>query len=124
LLYDEALEALAFSARKRKTPVGAAKALHLLAPAYFPLWDQEIAKACGCNWHNSAQAATKYLGFMKQVQATIVSLERQFTTVGRPDDVAADQPLATFLSLRAGRPKTMLKLLDECFYAKYTKGWF
>jgi hypothetical protein len=28
-------------------PVGAAKALHLLAPAFFPLWDRRIAKAYG-----------------------------------------------------------------------------
>ena len=38
-LFAEALDALAFTVEKRKTPVGAAKAFHVLAPDFFPLWD-------------------------------------------------------------------------------------
>jgi hypothetical protein len=42
------------SARARKkecaSPVAVAKALHLLAPGYFPLWDLEIANAYGCGY--------------------------------------------------------------------------
>jgi hypothetical protein len=121
-LFDEALDALAY-AEGRKTPVGAAKALHILAPSFFPLWDQEIAKRCGCNWYRPDQAAAKYLAFMQYAQTAIASLEMQFANGGRPSAIPDAPNLASALSARAGRPKTMLKLLDECLYARHTKGW-
>src|SRR5262245_45793670 len=42
-LFQDFLEALKICQGKckgRRTPVGVAKALHLLAPAFFPLWDE------------------------------------------------------------------------------------
>src|ERR1051325_5999064 len=44
----EFLDALRICEGKKKgvgSPVGVAKALHLLAPGFFPLWDEKIAKA-------------------------------------------------------------------------------
>lgn len=43
-------------------PVGAAKCLHLLAPAFFPLWDRAIAKAYHLKLDGGA--ANEYLKFM------------------------------------------------------------
>lgn len=50
-LFASALEALAIAEGKsqgHRSPVGVAKALHLLAPSFFPLWDKAIADAYGC----------------------------------------------------------------------------
>jgi hypothetical protein len=46
-------------------PVGAAKALHLLAPRYFPLWDRAIATASGCGLGPMGSNASRYWRFMQ-----------------------------------------------------------
>ncbi len=46
----------------KKSPVANAKALHLLAPDFFPLWDQNIAIHYKCKYYNLSD--TKYLQFM------------------------------------------------------------
>ena len=49
-LFKEFLEALQIDSGKysgRKSPVGVSKALHLLAPNFFPIWDNRIARAYG-----------------------------------------------------------------------------
>ena len=97
-LYDEFLSALRIAEGKcqgRRSPVAVAKALHLLAPAFFPLWDDKIAKAYGC-WY-------EYIPFLRKM----VDLAR---LVG--PGLALIDP-----------GKTVLKVIDEYNYAKYTKGW-
>jgi hypothetical protein len=49
-------------------PVGAAKALHLLAPRFFPLWDTKIAVAYGLGGAQAGRNAERYLRFMEVVQ--------------------------------------------------------
>jgi hypothetical protein len=104
-LFNEMLKALRICEGKKKgagSPVGVAKALHLLAPAYFPLWDLKIARAYGCNY--SEQPASKYLIFlrkMKELRATLIEEGVTFNEPGR----------------RA------LKVLDEYNYARFTKKW-
>jgi hypothetical protein len=83
----------------RRTPVGVAKALHLLAPSFFPLWDEKVAKGYGCYY--ALDAPGKYLAFFKKTKG-----------------IAED--LAPSINVQA---KTLLKLIDEYNYAKYTKGW-
>jgi hypothetical protein len=46
-------------------PVGAAKALHLLAPRFFPLWDTAIAQAYGVGGARAARNAERYVLFME-----------------------------------------------------------
>ena len=82
-----------------RSPVAAAKTLHLLAPDFFPLWDNKIALGYDCNY--SRRPAQRYLSFIKKVQ-----------------DVARN---VTGVSLPAG--KTLLKLIDEYNYAKFTRKW-
>lgn len=50
--------------KERKSPVAVAKALHLLAPNFFPLWDNEIAKAYKCRF-TKTDSAKKYIAFCK-----------------------------------------------------------
>src|SRR5215211_8690787 len=45
-------------------PVGAAKALHLLAPQFFPLWDRAIAKAYTLALRERGKNAERYRRFI------------------------------------------------------------
>lgn len=102
-LFDGLLDALdvpnAARSKGRRSPVAAAKALHLLAPAFFPLWDLRIANALACRY--SEQPARAYVAFCWKTKA-----------------------LAEHVSPFVDRPeKTLLKLIDEYNYARFTKGW-
>ena len=58
----------------RKSPVAVAKALHLLAPNFFPLWDNKIAGAYGCYFNNNS--AEKYVSFCKTMEDTSGALKK------------------------------------------------
>ncbi len=77
-------------------PVGAAKALHLFAPAYFPLWDREIAKKA----YNVSLDEAGYLAMMRLVKT-------QLKNIPQIPEVKV----------------TLLKLIDEYNYCHYTKSW-
>jgi len=85
---------------KTKSPVAVAKALHLLSPAFFPLWDESIANGYGFNY--GTEPAGKYYLFCGKMKAIA-------ETVGSYDNIPEDV--------------TILKLIDEYNYAKYTKKW-
>jgi hypothetical protein len=80
-------------------PVGAAKALHLLAPRFFPLWDRDIAADAGCRLVKSGANAPRYLEFMKINRDEVVDLGGE---------------------ARCGTD--VLKRLDELNYC-YARGW-
>jgi len=86
----------------RKSPVAVAKALHLLAPTFFPLWDERIAKKYGC-YYNSCPAK-EYIRFMK--------LMKRFA-----------KKVKNYIAPSNYQNKTLLKLIDEFNYSKYTKRW-
>jgi len=97
------LDALRIKEGKKKdckSPVAVAKALHLLAPSFLPIWDDKIARAYAC--HYNPNPDRKYVAFAYQMQA----LARQ---------------LQEHVPPACGR--TFLKLIDEYNYAKHTKGW-
>jgi len=99
-LFRQFLDALQIANGKRKgwkSPVGVAKALHLLGPGFFPLWDNRIARGYGC--HYAYQPAEKYVTFSYKMKEIARQIEK-------PDD-----------------NKTILKLIDEYNYAKFTKKW-
>lgn len=85
------VQALFSAFREALGPVGAAKALHLLGPDFFPLWDNAIAKA-----YHTKLTAEGYWEFMQETQA-------QYTAIA----TGSDRPL--------------LKQLDEYNFVKYTK---
>lgn len=102
-LFVDFLNALKISEGKlkgRQSPVSVAKALHLLAPNFFPLWDDKIAKAYRC--HYSADPGGKYVAFMA-ISKNMVECLR-----GR---------------VPVPPPSTILKVIDEYNYAKFTKKW-
>jgi len=101
-LFAKFLEALQIDSGKKrgtKSPVAVAKALHLLAPKFFPIWDDKIARAYRCYYNENP--AEKYVSFCR-ITKTIVNEVRKY--IGRSD-------------------KTLIKLIDEYNYSKYTKKW-
>jgi hypothetical protein len=97
------LDALRIKEGKKKdfkSPVAVAKALHLLAPDFLPLWDDKIARGYDCYYN--LQPDQKYVTFAYKMR----SLAQQLQEHVPPD---------------CGR--TLLKLIDEYNYAKHTKGW-
>jgi len=83
----------------KKSPVSASKALHLLAPKFFPLWDEKIARAYRCYYN--ANPAEKYISFCKNTK------------------IIADK--VKDCNIQSDR--TLIKLLDEYNFSKYTKKW-
>ena len=83
----------------RRSPVAVAKALHLLAPHFFPLWDDKIAKAYKCRYGKNPAAT--YVGFMRLMKSIAAGLQGNTRTDG----------------------SSILKLIDEYNYAKFTKKW-
>jgi hypothetical protein len=101
-LFEAFLDGLAIAEGKSKgfrSPVSVAKALHLLAPGFFPLWDNKIARAYRC--HYSHNPSGQYLQFMKISKGMAESLRGKIETRG----------------------STLLKVIDEYNYVKFTKGW-
>jgi len=82
-------------------PVGMAKALHALAPDFFPPWDHRIADAYGINlmW-----VGTETKGFYWKRFATFMAIRRK---------------QVESLSSRVASP---LKALDEWDYMRITRG--
>ena len=101
-LFNQFLEALQIVSGKiqgRKSPVAVAKTLHLLAPKFFPLWDDKIAKAYGCYYNKNP--AEKYISFCN-ITKSIADKIKDY--IIRSD-------------------KTLTKLIDEYNYSKYTQKW-
>jgi hypothetical protein len=97
------LEALRIKEGKKKdckSPVAVAKALHLLAPGFLPLWDDKIAKGYGCYYNLDPDR--HYVTFAYKMQAIARRLQEY---------------------VPPGCGRTFLKLIDEYNYAKHTKGW-
>lgn len=84
-----------------RSPVSVAKALHMLAPGFFPLWDSKIAKAYGYNYSSNPKG--KYVAFCEDMKEIADKLHPH---------VEIEET-----------GKTLLKLIDEYNYAKYTQNW-
>lgn len=95
-----ATEIIEGSKKGNRSPVSVAKALHILCPDFFPLWDESIAKKYGCYY--SYEPEIKYLNFS--------NLIKEFARV-----------VKEYKGYPKGR--TLIKLIDEYNYSKYTKEW-
>ena len=105
-IFNELLNALISIGKdgvNRKSPVAVAKALHLLAPAFFPLWDIAIAKGYGCYWYYSEDASSKYIAFSKKIT--------DFCNYLKQNNVTDKTGM------------TLIKIVDEYNYSKFTQQW-
>jgi hypothetical protein len=78
-------------------PVGAAKALHVLAPEFFPIWDTTIAQAAGYYFGKRGTNANRYWRWILDIKAEC-------------DEVGGQQQWGPGL----------LKRIDEFKYCRYT----
>jgi hypothetical protein len=79
-------------------PVGSAKALHLLAPEFFPLWDLAIAAKCGVRLGEIGTNGERYWRFMKRARRQCLELRREGVT-----------------------GNDLLKRIDEYNYCRFTR---
>ena len=86
------------------SPVSVGKALHLLCPTFFPLWDNKIAKSYDCLWRSSTSSFDNYWKFMGINKQQIFRLYKDHNI---PSDLNGLNPL---------------KLIDEYNYARFTLG--
>lgn len=103
--FDEALRVPGDGGR-RHSPVSVSKALHLLCPDFFPLWDQYIAAEYGCSYKKK-DPLNAYIRFVELTK----------DRVGEISKFLLDEP--ELLSAN-GFCKTPLKLFDEYNYATIT----
>jgi hypothetical protein len=85
--------------------VGAAKALHLLAPRLFPLWDRAIAKGYHVPLRKNGSNSGLYWGFMRISKGQCLALREE----GWPGDNTGEW-----------REDNALKAIDEYNYCRYT----
>jgi hypothetical protein len=97
--------------------------LHTIAPRFFPIWDQAIARKYGCYWYAYGKAASSYVRFMQPSRDLVAALEAEYAQRGKAAGLPPAKDLAGALSKPSGRPKSLLKFLDEYNYAKYTGKW-
>lgn len=107
-LFDQFFEATMLVSDKikdRKSSVSVAKALHVLAPTFFPLWDSSIAesyaKASGKKYESKSE---EYIYFCKQIKYI-------YEHVKNYEGLKNDNKLSK---------KNLIKLIDEYNYSKYT----
>lgn len=89
-----------------ESPVSAGKALHLLAPNFFPLWDQYIAPAYDCPYMGEL-ASVAYIAFTRTIRAIAAHLTAELASAGE-------------LHKEWLSRKPLLKRIDEYNYMKYT----
>ena len=117
-LFGKLLTALHVKQNDKRSPVGVAKALHLLAPNFFPLWDVKIAQRNGVYWYDSGNAAHRYIEHMEDAKNVIIELEGKYRSGERGGlPHARDLAAALKADSKRGYEKKMLKYLDECYYA-------
>ncbi|GAI70151.1 unnamed protein product, partial [marine sediment metagenome] len=85
----------------KRSPVSVSKCLHLLAPNFFPLWDRKIAQEYKCGY---VKRPNEQYYFFCEKAKHISAIIKDYKECKRSG-------------------KSILKLLDEYNYAKYTKGW-
>jgi hypothetical protein len=101
--------------RARRTPVGVAKALHFLAPRFFPMWDTRIARESGCAWSPARSAASCYLRFIAQIRGICESLVDGYAAANGVDHESAMRAIIDGCC-SGDSPRSLVKLVDEYAY--------
>jgi hypothetical protein len=117
-LFQLLLEPLA--AGGRRTPVGVAKALHLLAPRFLPLWDGRIARRYRCVWSNKKSAVLRYLEFLEKIQTICNHVVRDYADTNGIGMHLAASRVEEECSFNEKR-RTLVKLVDEYNYVTFVR---
>jgi hypothetical protein len=98
--------ALGHADGKGESPVGTGKALHLLAPNFFPIWDGYIAEAYNCPFTNEFPQVA-YFVFCGRMRKIAIELKEELAE--------ADVAIGAWLL-----QKPLLKRIDEYNYVTFT----
>lgn len=129
-IFDSFLNATAGKNPKftRRTVTGTSKALSLLAPCLFPMCDEDISQAYGCWWVYSDFGFIEYIKFMKYMKILAEQLVAQYSkkhnikSLNKAEMLLVDE-IRTYSGDVYQYNKSLLKIIDEYNYAKYTKKW-
>lgn len=128
-LFSELVEAVKSVKKEARTPVGTAKALHMLAPGFFSIWDNKIAEKYGVHWSQRGERAPQlYVEFQhltSQVADNVLKSYEMEWNVSR--DIAVEHlckkwyPRVAIAVYPSKRPilKSLTKMIDEYNYAKF-----
>ena len=127
-LFSNFLESTAGKNKKftRRSPTAVSKALNLLAPKCFPLWDEAISQEYDCWWMHSDFGAMQYIRFMKLAKVQCVDITTEYSKAHSISNLdSAEQRLTQECASISGKiyDISLLKIIDEYNYARYTKHW-
>lgn len=111
------------SARGKKTPVGIAKALHLLAPSFLPLWDGRIARKYRCGWSRKNPFASCYLRFVGEIQRVCEYIVADYVKTNRVTTRIAVKQIEEHCSF-GDFGRSLVKLVDEYNFEKFVRPEF
>ena len=118
-LYNELLHLLTVKKKNKtslSTPVGVAKALHILAPRYFPLWDREIARKSG---HSIGMSPYSYQRFGEKARQLVKRLVQTTLLASRARSEDAALAWLKEQTCTRGLSKTWVKFADEYNYVRH-----
>lgn len=88
---------------------GASKVLHILNPDFFMMWDDKIRCGYGCYKNDEG-----YFNFLLRSQLEIQEVIQTYNQSSYKGQISQ--------YIYQGRPRSILKLMDEYNFARYTKG--
>jgi hypothetical protein len=129
-LFEELMEAVKSLRRGIKTPVGTAKALHMLAPDFFSIWDNKIASKYRVHWSQGGEGSPQfYSRFQNMTKQVADEVLKSYELAHKVSRVTAIEQLCTKwhprIAIAIGSPKSpitrsLTKMIDEYNYSKYT----
>jgi hypothetical protein len=98
------------------SPVAAAKILHIFAPYFAAPWDDSIRTAYGCR-------RLGYSVFLQRVQQEMAEAVSSYAQAQHFSDLCeAREKLAEELCRNVNKPRSLVKIVDEYNFLKYTRG--
>lgn len=131
-IFTELLEVTKSAKRVGRTPVGTAKALHLFSPNFFSFWDTKIAKELNVYWSQQTRKKSPecYIKLQHLTKDAVESVLRSYeneTGVSREiaiQDLCKKWHPKVVMAIYDSKPpipKTLVKMVDEYNYVKYTE---
>lgn len=105
---------------RRVSPVGTAKTLHLLAPSYFPLWDNAIARKYGCIWGKTRPPSERYTQFMRKIKEVCWHVVKDFSKRKTIQAGGAVPQIVEQCSPARCR-HSLVKIVDEYNFMKFVR---
>ncbi|SRR5713226_2887784 len=98
--------------------VAAAKTLHLFAPSFFVIWDNTTRFSLAAGRGTAAWVYVR--SYLPRVQHDLRCLVKDTSTMFGIDEQSAVEKLVSIVPNR----KSLTKLIDEYYWARYTRGIF